>query len=67
MSEIRRVSKHGYDIRCEVSGPEGVVEVENIPETSVTTSLGGEFNNKSKATYPLYPKRFQEAYSNEFQ
>ncbi len=66
MSQIRRVSKHGYDIRCEVSGAEGVVEVSNIPLTSITESFGSGAN-QAKDTYPLYPQRFLQAYANELE
>jgi predicted dehydrogenase len=58
--EVSRTAAYGYDIRCEIVGSEGTLQVGYLQQTPVTVL------NKQGATHdvvPHFPQRFGPAYT----
>jgi myo-inositol 2-dehydrogenase / D-chiro-inositol 1-dehydrogenase len=58
-----RRAVYGYDVRVEVFGSDGVVQVGNVPPTSIT--VGSTAGYTSEGPLFWFVQRFEQAYVNE--
>ncbi len=58
--EATRCSAYGHDLRLEILGGEGLIRLENTPETQVY--IYGKENSAKMPKLPWFAERFREAY-----
>lgn len=60
--ELTRNAIYGYDIRTEILGTKGAIQVAPISRTDAVLLVNGKVQ---RDTFPGYPERFREAYAAE--